>query len=176
MIRKIFLVVAFIGAINMYAQSNIFEISRKGDVKAMKEILQKDASLIDSKNESGFTALILASYRNNVDVVSFLIEKGAKIDVISEMGTALMAATYKGNAEIVKILLDNGANPNSTDPNGTTALHYACLLQNEEIVKLIKAKNPKIDIKDNKGKTALDYAIALENIEIVKLLKKQQDE
>ena len=170
--KFIFIIITFVlCTINMLSQENIFDIARKGDVVAMKEILQEDSKLINSKNKSGFTALILASYRNNIDLVSFLLKQGAQVNVLSETGTALMAATFKENVEVVKILLENNANPNNADPKGTTALHYACRLQNIEIIKLINAKSPKLDLKDDKGKTALDYAIELENIEIIKLFK-----
>jgi len=158
-------------SITVFSQNNIFDVARKGTVNQMKELLKKDAKLIDSKNEHGFTALILASYRNNINVVSYLLKQGAQVNTLSEMGTALMAATFKGNRDVVEMLLKNGANPNITDPKGTTALHYACLSQNVEIVKLIKSRNPNLDLKDDKNKTALDYAIDLQNIEIIKLLK-----
>jgi len=170
MIKTITFVIILFYTFLSFAQEEIFDVARKGNVPAMKLVLEQDIDRIDQKNESGFTPLILASYSNNKAIVSYLLSRGARVNILSGMGTALMAATYKGNNDIVKILIDDGADVTISDQKGTTALHYACFFQNTEIVKLIMTKNPVIDTKDDKGKTALDYAIATENIEIIKLL------
>jgi len=150
---------------------DIYEIARRGSVSEMETILKQNTSLINKKNKSGFTPLILASYNNNKNIVSFLINKKANLNELSDMGTALMAAAYKGNNEISKALINNGANVNSTDTNNTSALHYACFFQNKELVKLLINKKAKINGKDNKGKTPLDYAIGHNNIELIKILQ-----
>ncbi len=169
--KKIILTLVIFSTFSVFSQNTIFDIARKGDLGQLKQLLKKDANLINSTNEHGFTPLILASYRNETEVVSYLVQQGADVNILSEMGTALMAATFKGNTKIVEILLNNQANPNIADSKGTTALHYACIAQNSDIVKLIKKHKPNLELKDDKNKTALDYAIDLQNTEIIQLLK-----
>ena len=154
-----------------FAQQDIFDIARKGTVEAVKTIMKQNPGAIDSISREGFSPLILACYRGNIDVAKFLIKEVKDINGNSSMGTPLMAAVVKGNKEIVEVLLDNKANPNLTDANGTTALIYAVQFNYISIVKLLldfKADKSKID---DKGKTAFEYAAFSNNEEIINLLK-----
>lgn len=154
-----------------FAQLDIFDVARKGTVAEVEEIMKKNPDTINSLNEQGYSPLILACYRGNIDVAKFLIKEVKNINGDSSMGTSLMAAVVKGNIEIVQILLDNKANPNLADANGTTALIYAVQFNNSAIVKLLldyKADKSKID---NKGKTAFEYAAFSNNDEIINLFK-----
>lgn len=154
-----------------FAQQDIFDIARKGTVEEVKTIMKQNPGAIDSISREGFSPLILACYRGNIDVAKFLIKEVKDINGNSSMGTPLMAAVVKGNKEIVEVLLDNKANPNLTDANGTTALIYAVQFNYIPIVKLLldyKADKSKID---DKGKTAFEYAAFSNNEEIINLLK-----
>ena len=55
--------------------------------------------------------------RGTMDLVVFLVEKGADINIPSgvEGITALMKACKKGQMAVVKFLLENGAELNSVD-------------------------------------------------------------
>jgi len=154
-----------------FAQQNIFDVARKGTVEEVKSIIKQNPDAINSVNEEGYSPLILACYRGNIEVVKFLIKEVKDINGNSSMGTPLMAAVVKGNKEIVQVLLENKAGPNFTDANGTTALIYAVQFNNSSIVKLLldyKADRSKID---DKGKTAFEYAAFSNNEEIINLLK-----
>jgi ankyrin repeat protein len=65
----------------------------------------------NTQDENGWTALMCASYNNDLNMVRYLIEKGAKIDQIDNDGwTALIWASYYGYLKIIKILVENGVN------------------------------------------------------------------
>lgn len=154
-----------------FAQADIFDVSRKGTVDEVKAIMKQNPDAINSVNEEGYSPLILACYRGNIDVAKFLIKEVNDINGNSSMGTPLMAAVVKGNKQIVQVLLENKADPNLTDANGTTALMYAVQFNNSAIVKVLidfKADKSKIDVK---GKTAFEYAAFSNNEEIINLLK-----
>lgn len=154
-----------------FSQTDIFDIARKGTVEEVKTAMVHDPEIINSRNDQGYSPLILASYRGNVDVAHFLIKNVSDINGNSPMGTPLMAAVVKGNKEIVLALLEKNADPNLTDANGTTALIYAVQFKNAAIIKLLlshKADKSKID---NKGKTAFEYAVFSNDDEIINLLK-----
>tara|TARA_Y100000034_G_scaffold125539_1_gene175276 strand:+ start:102760 stop:103290 length:531 start_codon:yes stop_codon:yes gene_type:complete len=153
------------------AQGNdMYDIVRSGSVDMLKELVKADPEFINRKNKDGYTPLILACYSGNAEVANYLINHSKDINSGSKYGTPLMAASVKGYDKIVDLLIDKGADVNATDPNGTTALHYAIIFGFDDVAKLLtKAKaNPKL--KDNRGKTALDYAKMLGKTEIVKLL------
>jgi ankyrin repeat protein len=153
------------------AQKDVFAISRNGTVAEMKELIEKNPNSINEKNENGFTPLILACYRGNNLVATFLVNKVKDIDATSDMGTALMACAVKGNVEIAKLLLEKGCNPNITDANGTTALIYATQFKNTELIKALLKHNADKTKIDKKGKTAFEYAVFSGNEEIINLLK-----
>ncbi|WP_298138790.1 ankyrin repeat domain-containing protein [Flavobacterium sp.] len=171
MIKKIVLFVFLNSFFGFCQQKDIFLVARNGNVVEMESILKESPSALNSKNEYGFSPLILACYKSNNDVARYLIEKKADLDYVSQEGTALMAATVKGNAKLVELLLSNNANPNLTDEKGTTALMYAVQFKNEEIIQLLlkyKADKTKIN---NEGKTAFEFAVFSKNDNIINLLK-----
>ena len=114
------------------------------------------------------------SYQNILDI--FLPEKEFKknvndINSTSGYGTPLMAATVKKNNYLVKLLLENNANPNLTDQNNSSALHFAVIFNQQEIIELLIKYKANPNIKDNRGNTALDYAKITNNNKIIQLLK-----
>lgn len=60
--------------------SNFFNAIRQGDLETVTNLLKTNAKLLESTDERGSTALILASYYNQKELVDFLLEKGAQVD------------------------------------------------------------------------------------------------
>ena len=61
-------------------------------------------------DENGETALHLASYWGDSEIVKMLIEAGADVNAVNKDGeTALYWASLKGHQEIIKILKEAGA-------------------------------------------------------------------
>jgi len=156
--------------INLFAQQDIFEVSRNGTIIELNKLYNENPEIINYKNEEGYTPLVLACYSGNVEVVSFLIDNVSDINGTSTHGTPLMAAVYKGYTEIVSILLEYGVNVDVTDVKGTTAAHYAVMFKNYDIVRqLVKAK-ANFEIKNNIDKSALDFAKMYNDKELNQLL------
>lgn len=153
-----------------FAQSDIFEVSRNGSLAELKVLYNKDNTIINKKNEQGYTPLTLACYNGNLEVAAFLIKKVDNLDGNSNYGTPLMAAVYKGHQKIVEILLNNKANPNVQDSQGGTAMHYAVLFKNYEIIKLLTKTNADFNIKNNVEKSAIDFAISFKDKKLNELL------
>ena len=169
--NKIITTFLFLFSLNAFSQSDVFDVARKGTVEEMKLLVKKDANIVNSKNDSRFTPLILACYKGNIDVAKFLIENSKTINESSDMGTPLMACAVKGNIEISEFLLKNGANPNLTDPKGTTALIYAVQFENIDLVNLLLKYKANKNLKDNDGKTAFEFAVFSGNQQIINQLK-----
>lgn len=150
---------------------NVFDIARTGSADQARQLVATSPGAFNATDERGFSPLILASYRGNIEVVRVLTQHKIDLDRMSPMGTALMAATFKGHNEVAKLLLQHGADPNLADDNGTTALMYAVQFRNVEMVNaLLNAKADKTKA-DKKGKTAFEFAVFGGNDEIINLLK-----
>ena len=70
----------------------------------------------------------------------------------------LIEGIKKGHAAIVHAFLEKGASPNSRDPRGGSALHWAAANGRTEIVRLLLAHGAEINIEDADGETPLDVA------------------
>lgn len=77
------------------------------------------------------TALIAAAHLGHVEVVRRLIDAGAPLDHVNNLGwTALMEAVILGDGganhqQVVRLLLEAGADRSIADRDGTTALEHA---------------------------------------------------
>jgi ankyrin repeat protein len=141
-----------------FAQTTIFEVARSGTVEEMNVLFQSDARLINSIDKRGSSPLTLAAYHNNINVVNYLIDKVENVNGESKDGTPLMGAVVKGHTAVVKSLIQAGADPNLSDANGTTALHYAVMFKNYSIVSLLMDANANINYKNSVDQSPLDFA------------------
>jgi ankyrin repeat protein len=148
----------------------IFDACRKGDTSAIKAMIKVNRDTVNCRNESGFTPLIIAGYKGQIEVVKLLLKHKADVNAKSGEGTVLMGACFKGNVELAELLMKHHADVNSANDLGTTPLMYAILGQKIELIKLLLENGAVKDVKERSGKTALDYAIQSGNKEIIDLV------
>ncbi|KAH3745950.1 circularly permutated Ras protein 1 [Pelomyxa schiedti] len=95
-----------------------------------KQLVEKiEASLkegtVNAKGDTGLTLLHTAAYAGNSEVVSYLVEKAAKIDPRDDLGiTPLLAAISSGHFDVANLLIEKGARPWHRTKRGQTALHF----------------------------------------------------
>ncbi len=127
---------------------------------------------------TGLAPLISASYNGNLAVVSLLLAKGAKPNVVAQtplmfpgespksgplaLGsvTPLLAATAAGSYGVVKALLDAGADVNAKDGRNMTALMVAVATNHQDraLIGLLLERGADVAVKSNVGETAADWA------------------
>ncbi len=169
--KPILLLIFLITSLSSFSQNDVFNVARSGTADEMKELMKSDPNIINTTNADGYSPLILACYKGNVEVASYLMKNVKDINYGSGMGTALMAATVKNNVQIVKLLLENNANPNIPDANGSTALIYASIFKSYDIANLLVKYKGDNAHKDNRGNSALDYAILADDDKLIQILK-----
>jgi len=151
---------------------DIYDACRKGNVELIKQLSKVNPDTINTPNKSGYTPLIIAGYRNQLEAVKVLLDLGANVNAISEDGTVLTAACYKSNTALVKILLEQHADVNVKNNAGTTPLMFAIMAENEEIVKLLIENKADTQTIDNSRKSAVDFAKDCDSIVIKQLIIK----
>lgn len=120
-----------------YGFSPLILASYRGNFEVAKYLITI-VSDINYKSSEG-TALMAAVMRNDVQLISLLIEKKANLDLTSQSGvTALMLATQFKKIEIIKILLHNKANTLLKDNEGKTVFEYAVNTNDDKIIQLLK--------------------------------------
>jgi len=150
---------------------DVFDVSRYGTVEEMKALEAKNSDTINSLNKMEFTPLILACYKGNTEVATYLIKRVKNVNYNSSSGTALAASVVKGNLVLSKLLLENKANPNLADAGGMTPLLYAIQFKNLELIKLLLNYKADKKLADGTGKMPFEYAVFTKNQEIINLLK-----
>ena len=84
-----------------------------------------------------------------------------------------LAACSSGDTDEVKQHLKMGVNINTTNIDGLTALHQACIDANIEMVKFLVENNADINAQDNEGWTPLHASVSVGNLEVVKWVPKR---
>jgi len=131
--------------------------------------------------KDGITALYAAVDTMNLEMVGWLLERGADPNVLGTVSnefprTCLMNAVEEGHLKMVELLLEHGADPDTPGAGSTefpcTALLAAVEDNNYEMVQLLlefKA-NPNVPAFGYYGATLLDAAKALGNPSLVSCL------
>lgn len=103
---------------------DFFRTAKTGRASQILQLIEEGFD-VDTANEQGDTALMLASYYGNPDTVKILLEYGAKVNARNTTGqTALMYACNKKNVGIVKLLLSKGGDPYIQDTAGRNAIGW----------------------------------------------------
>ena len=112
--------------------------SYHGDLAEIVYLFYKSIPNVNVKGGNNVTSLILASQQGKLDVVAFLLDRGARVnDVMTDGKTALLMASKNGHTEIVRILMAKGADQ-SLKSKGKNPRDVA---GNTEIVKILDSYN-----------------------------------
>lgn len=139
------------------------------------ELFFKAGMSVDERDSAGTPLLCNAARNGKLDMVQWLLEKGADIDAVSnDRGySAVMDAVWKSNISIVELLVNRGANLNFVSRDGQTALILATGSENFEICRILAENGADPTIKDRMGMSSIDYATLFKKEEILNLYRER---
>ncbi|KAH8804066.1 hypothetical protein DL96DRAFT_738473 [Flagelloscypha sp. PMI_526] len=112
-----------------------------------------------------------ASSCGHLEIVQFLVEKGAEVNAVGgEHGTALQAAARYGSLETVRFLIEKGAEVNALGGKNWTALHAAATRGCLEIVKLLLEKGADVNVVGGEDGTALQASARHGSLDVARFL------
>ncbi|CAL4062181.1 unnamed protein product, partial [Meganyctiphanes norvegica] len=148
----------------------------QGNLIVVKNIIQQKRVHVDQILKSGWTALMYSSSCGKSEVVQWLLQEKADVNLHKELFTALMAACASSQPDeeslfaAVQLLLEYGAQVDGAERHRMTALMFASKEGRAAIVeRLLKAK-ADVDKQDNKGWTALCWAATKGHGKVVRIL------
>jgi len=148
--------------------------ARNGHLDVIKTLISSGVAL-ESKDDSGRTALWIASARNHASVVQFLCNAGAEVNRIGRNNmTALMVAMSDDSVEVVKVLLKYGRSVDleQRDQRDRTLLYIAVEENKPELVRILCEANAKLNVYCCSSCTPLTTAAYRGFTEVVKALLK----
>jgi ankyrin repeat protein len=152
-----------------------------GRLEMLKTLEAKGAKLNERTPPTGWNTLDVATLENRVEIVKYLLKKGANPNEPSgqwDMLPLFYAARY-AKRELFDALISDGADILKTAHGNSTVLIGAARSDQLEMVQHIvqtlskcttidsTKKSDFLNTKNNEGKTALGYAIAKVNIAMV---------
>jgi ankyrin repeat protein len=160
------------GLLSAAGDTRLSEAAMQGNSAAVRSLLKEKVD-VDAAQGDGTTALHWAAFRDDLEMVKWLLAAGANVKATTREGaiTPLFMACTNGNAATIEAMLKAGADANAVNGNGTTALMTAAASGSVDAVKLLLDRGADAKAKEHvHGQTALMFAAALNRHEVVALL------
>ncbi len=142
-----------------------------GDVEFL-EFLAKLKANLTLFNNSNQSIIHLAAQHNSIEYLEkakeLLSDKDLKnlISQKSKYGRTPLhelilyaRGSKEKTAKSVEFLVKNGVNPNTTDDDGKTAIHYAIGVENFDIIETLVKNGASLKVRDSNNKTVQDFAL-----------------
>ncbi len=145
------------------------------------KLLVENGIDINMANDRGNTPVMLIAKIDNIEILQYLIDNGAKLDDLDEYGKNLLhlqCESLKPNLEIVKLLLSLGIDKNHQDNKGITPLmlsfrgkdYSTYLVKHNEITFHIIDSGCDLNLSENNGYTILHLVVRKGNKELLEKL------
>jgi len=174
-LKSILVIAVFLLAAAKIQSQEIFDAVKNNDLKKVKILIEKDASLVDIKDEAGNTPLHQAAIAGSTQLIEFFLSEGADINgQNTQLNTPLHEAIQNRNESCSIMLIEKGADLTKTNIFEQTPLHKAASLNHKATGEMLIDKGADIDTKDRWQRTPFLYvARQTGDVEFGKMLLKK---
>ena len=156
-----------------YTDKEIVSFIESGDFQTIKKLIESKSLDVnynlDIDEYSKSTPLIKAIEYKQTDIINYLLENNADVNLALGYSTPLTAAMY--DEELVRKLIDLGSDVNlPAELTGFTPLMASAGCHNIAITELLIEKGADIEARNDDDINALVYASTYNNEEMVKFL------
>ena len=153
------------------ADAPLADAVQQMDRTAIASLLNQSTD-VNATQVDGMTALLWASYHDEMELVDQLVRAGADVHASNRYGVSpLSLACTNANVAMVELLLDAGADPNTSLPGGETALMTAARTGRVGAVRALLARGADLRATEgSRGQTALMWAAAEGHADVVETL------
>ena len=144
-----------------------------GDMEIATLLLDHEVS-IEENDWRGTSVLVAAVERQNLKMVSLLLERGANPDASRSTHGPLHTAAAVNNQEIADLLLTSGAAINHRDRFGRSPLFWAAMPGHRSMVEYLMEQGADQQVEDEKGRSALWWAKHSGYHEVAAVLEKTE--
>jgi ankyrin repeat protein len=171
-LKSFFVIAVFILAAATTQAQDIFSAVKNNDLEKVNVLIEKDASLVNIKDEAGNTPLHHAVIIGSSETIKLLLSKGADINAQNtQLNTPLHEAIQNRKENISALLIEKGADLNKTNIHNRTPLHRAASLNQRATGEMLIAKGASVDPADRYQRTPfLIVARQTGDVEFGKLL------
>ncbi len=168
-----------IAALNSNAFDGVtYALIEKVDNETIKYLLSKKGNGVNKLTHDGRTYIFWAAYKDNLEMMKYLVLKGAKTDVIDSHGYSVLnfaATTGQTNLKLYDFLFDMNANiRNEKNHDGANALLLvAPYTKDFTLIDYLISKGASLDDNDKNGNGIFEYAAKGGNIDFLKTLIKK---
>ncbi|CAN0031393.1 unnamed protein product, partial [Ectocarpus sp. 12 AP-2014] len=143
------------------------------DDEFMDTLLSSGSADIDRRrNPQGWTPLMVAAGEGHSKVVGILLNKGADMSVVNDLGsTALFISVCLGYVAVTRMLVNAGANLEAGELNGGwTPVMMAAYKGHSKILRILLNKGADLSVVDKRGTTALILSAGYGHVAVTRML------
>eukprot|EP01038_Epipyxis_sp_PR26KG_P004472 gene4472-6323_t len=146
--------------------SPIHLVCQHGNFIGLQQLVEAGA-YVNCANNEGATPLIESATSGDINIISYLLSKGADVSLQSSYSTALLRAARFGHATVVKLLHEAGASISVKNKEGYTPLLIATTFGQNEVVKYLLPLTSDLAITNQYGRTILYEAVSADYTSLV---------
>ncbi|WP_422911692.1 formyltransferase family protein [Pseudomonas sp. MAC6] len=127
-------------------RQKLFKACVVGDLRSVLDVVEVCPELLESVTPEGWTPLIISSFNGHIDIVEYLLSKGANVNACGFKGTTVFMyakSQFVNKVDalppLLSLLIRFGADIDRCDMHGLTVLDYVELAGDKRLLEILRS-------------------------------------